>query len=79
VEETWDSEGEGDGAVGAGPDAEGGGGGLWSSDPRARFSLLFLLLRVIAVFTVLLLLMSGGRGDQGAATERDGRQNSVPQ
>ena len=36
VEETWDSEDEGDGAVGAGPEAE-GGGGLWSSDPRVRF------------------------------------------
>jgi len=35
-------EDEGDGAVGA--------GGLLSSDPRARFSLLFLLLRVITVF-----------------------------
>jgi len=67
VLETWDSEDEGDGAVGAGPEAE-GGGGLWSSDPRARFSLLFLLLLVITVFTVLfMLLLSGGRG-RGAAT-----------
>ena len=85
VEETWDSEGEGDGAVGGDPEAE-GGRGLWSSDPRARFSLLFLLLRVIAVFTVLLLLLSGGRGDEGAAMRLPfgaGRQtgngkNSVP-
>ena len=81
VEETWDSEDEGDGAVGAGPETE-GGGGLRSSDPRVRFSLLFLLLRVITVFTVLfMLLLSGGREGEGAATEpaiRDGRQKIVP-
>jgi len=41
-----------------------GGGGLRISDPRARFSLLFLLLRAITVFAVLfMLLLSGGRGD----------------
>ena len=71
VEETWDSEDEGDGAVGVDPEAE-WGRGLWSSDLRVRFSLLILLLRV---FTILLLLLSGGMRDEGAAIEpalRDG-------
>jgi len=59
VEETWDSEDEGTERWGRVRRRRGGG----SSDQRARLSLLF------SFYVVTVLFMSGGRGDEGAATE----------
>jgi len=68
VEETWGSEGEGDGAVGRIRRPRGEGAcGVVTRGPG--FLCFLLLLRVITVFTILLFLLSGGRGDEGAATE----------